>query len=215
MKKYALIGTLALLAACNQGQEAAAPEAGAPDLAASVGSALVTTPEGVKVLSYSAEDGTLYGGPVEGDGTPATWSVDGDKTCLDPPGDEEKFCFTYGKVTPEGAVPVIDANGRQTVTFTPLGTTLEPGTTPAPTGGGASLIAFEDGTTGLSVFTEDGKAYLARNPQKGTWRAVDGKRCIKSSAQAAETCATPGKPGADGSFTATSDPQTLTVQPLG
>ena len=124
MKKLILIAGIALLAACSEKQEAAAPETAASDAMpvdagatpavaeATPGAYDVTRADGTKLVSTLNADGTYqrdYGESVE----KGTWVGRGDQTCFDPEGDAAETCNTRGpsaaggsfeSTNPEGAV---------------------------------------------------------------------------------------------------------------
>ena len=113
MKKFILIAGIALLAACSEKQEAAAPKAAASDAmpvaAAAAPAAAVTPgvydatrPDGTKVVATLNADGTYqrdYGDKVE----KGTWVSRGDQTCFDPEGDAAESCNTRGPAAADGS----------------------------------------------------------------------------------------------------------------
>ena len=206
MRKFVLISSLAMVAACNQAPENAAPTpeaTPAEDLASHVGAAIVTQADGTKILTYSTADGKTFGAALSKDFTPATWAVEGDKACITPP-KGDKFCITYGPAKDDGSVPVTGDDGKLLGSFVPFGEPVSAGTV-VPYGAGADIATPVDGKPFLSVWTKDGKAYRAVDPGQGTWRADNGKRCGTSPGQTKESCSTPGPMGADRTFVATSD----------
>jgi len=197
---------LILLGACNQAEETPVEAAPEVDLAAGTGAYMVTNADGTKSLNFAQEDGVEYGGAMTEE--PGAWSVEGDKSCIDPAGDAEKFCFTPSEPGADGSFTNTRDDGTVSGAITPLVTYDDKQ-------GGAWLVANEDGTSGLAVWTADGKSYYAPSVQKVTWRAVDGKRCSKAETEETETCGTPGEMGEDGTFPATNDDGTaITVQML-
>ena len=114
MKRFALLAGIALLAACSQNEEAAAPDAVASDAvpmdagatpAAAGGTPGVydaTRPDGTKVVATLNADGTYqrdYGEKVE----KGTWVSRGDQTCFDPEGDAAESCNTRGPAAADGS----------------------------------------------------------------------------------------------------------------
>lgn len=197
---------LMLLGACNQAEEAPVEAVPELDLAAGTGAYVVTNADGTRSLNFALEDGTEYGGAMTEDA--GAWSVEGDKSCIDPAGDAERFCFTPSEPAEDGSFTNTREDGTVSGVITPLAQYDE-------SQGGAWLVSNDDGTSGLAIWTADGKSYYAPSVQKVSWRAVDGKRCSKTETEAAETCGTPGEMGEDGTFPATNDDGTsITVQML-
>jgi len=83
---------------------------------------------------------------------------------------------------------------------------------------GTYTVVAADGSTGTSVLNADG-TYSDTSADgtvaEGTWAVVDGKTCFTGKEEGAKAvCWTESAPGADGSFTATSDSgETVTVKP--
>lgn len=206
MRKSLAIAAIAVLAACNQaGEDAApAPESTTEDVTAHVGAALVMAPDGNTYLSYSMADGTSYGAQLAKDFQPGTWSLEDGKSCVTPAG-ADKFCFTLQPANADGSIDVKDDDGKVLGSFVPLNMPKVAEGTVITDGPGASLVTPADGEPFLDVWTADGKIYSADNPQAGTWRSENGKRCGKSGDATEETCATPGPMQADGTFEATND----------
>jgi len=96
-------------------------------------------------------------------------------------------------------------------------TAAAPGTANGSAAGTYTVVAA-DGTTGTSVLNADG-TYTDTGADgkvaEGTWAMVDGKTCFTGKEEGAKpVCWTESAPGADGSFTATSDSgETVTVKP--
>lgn len=122
MKKFILIAGIALLTACSEKQEAAAPEAAASDAmpmdagaspavaAATPGVYDVTRPDGTKLVSTLGADGTYqrdFGDKVE----KGTWVSRGDQSCFDPEGDTAETCYTRSPVAPDGSWQSTDPKG--------------------------------------------------------------------------------------------------------
>ena len=122
MKKFILIAGIALLTACSEKQEAAAPEAAASDAmpmdagaspavaAATPGVYDVARPDGTKLVSTLNADGTYqrdYGDKVE----KGTWVSRGDQSCFDPEGDTAETCYTRSPVAPDGSWQSTDPKG--------------------------------------------------------------------------------------------------------
>lgn len=196
-----------LLGACSEADPATPLEAEPEvDLAAGTGAYMVTIPDGTRILSFATADGVQYSGAMTTD--PGRWSIEGEQACVDPAGDEEPVCWTSSPVGADGTFTNTMADGTVTGAITSL--------LPAEEGqAGAWLVANEDGSTSLAVWTADGDAYFAPETETGTWRAVDGQRCGKIGDETEESCGTPGEMGEDGTFTATNaDGSTITVQML-
>ena len=214
MKRIVLISSLAMIAACNQAAEKAAPAPSASpseDLASHVGAAIVTQVDGTKVLTYSTADGKTYGAALAKDFKPATWAVDGSMACVSP-ATGQKTCFSFGPAKTDGSIPFTGTDGKILGSFVPFGEPVAVGATP-PYQAGSALATPVDGKPFLSVWAADGKAYRADGPGQGTWRADNGKRCGTSPGQTKETCATPGPMGPDRTFEATvDDGSKVTVQ---
>ena len=78
-------------------------------------------------------------------------------------------------------------------------------------------VKLADGTMGKTRINADG-TYVETAPDgkeaKGKFVLKDGKECFDADGDEAEVCWTSAKPGADGSFTSTSDKgATVTVMP--
>jgi len=205
VRRLIMISALAMLAACNDAAEDAAPaeaDATTVDLAAETGGAIVTLADGTQILSYSTADGKTFGAPLAADYKTSRWSAEDGKGCIAPP-DEEKFCFTNSTADANGTVTATGDDGV-IATFVSLSAPYAAGATAAP-GPGAYLVTPAEGKPFLSVWTEDGTEYSAEDPQEGTWRAVDGKRCGMAPGETEESCSTPGEIGDDGTFEAVSD----------
>lgn len=200
-----MISALAMLAACSEGADDAAPaeaETTAADLASESGAALVTLADGTQILSYSTADGKTYGAPLAKDYKPGRWSVEDGKGCIAPP-DSEKFCFTVSTADANGTVTATEDDGTVS-TFVSISAPYAAGATVTP-GPGAYLVTPAEGKPFLAVWTEDGTEYGAEDPQEGSWRAEGGKRCGKAPGETEESCSTPGEIGEDGTFEAVSD----------
>lgn len=213
MKKLILmLAATTALAACSQADDA--EEAAATADPGATGAVIVEMPDGTKVLNVSTASGETWGAPIESE--PGAWSVEGDKACIDPAGEDEKFCFTSSAVAEDGTFVDTNDDGT-TATIRRLDKTLLAGEVPVAEAG-SYHVTFADGTTGLSVWTADGKSYFAPSPEHGTFHVVDGKRCGKRDSQEEESCGIPGPVAEDGSFTATQeggDGSTITVRPIG
>ena len=123
MKKFVLLAGIALLAACSEKQEAAAPpetvaadtmpvDASASSAAAPVTPGVydATRPDGTKVVATLNADGTYqrdYGDKVE----KGTWVGRGDQTCFDPEGDAAESCNTRGPAAADGSFESTDPEG--------------------------------------------------------------------------------------------------------
>ena len=114
MKRFVVLAGIALLAACSQNEEAAAPEAVAseempvdagatPAVAeATPGVNDVTRPDGTKLVSTLNADGTYerdYGETVE----KGKWVSRGGQTCFDPEGEAAESCNTRGPAAADGS----------------------------------------------------------------------------------------------------------------
>lgn len=78
-------------------------------------------------------------------------------------------------------------------------------------------VKLADGKMGKTRINEDG-TFVDTDPEgkevKGKFSIKDGKECFDADGDEAEVCWTSTKPGADGSFTSTSDKgETVTVMP--
>lgn len=78
-------------------------------------------------------------------------------------------------------------------------------------------VKMADGTMAKTTINADG-TYVDTGPDgkeiKGKFAMKDGKECFDPDGDEAEACWTSAKPGADGSFTSTSDKgETVTVTP--
>ena len=126
MKRLAIIAPLALLAACEARDDAAAPEAAAtetmpadaaataPAVVATPGSYDVTLPDGTKFVSTLMADGTYVDRDADDKVTEkGTWAMKDGKACFDPEGDAPESCSTsstpaadgsFESTNPEGAV---------------------------------------------------------------------------------------------------------------
>lgn len=83
---------------------------------------------------------------------------------------------------------------------------------------GTYTVTGPDGTKGTSVLNADGTysdTAADGTVTEGTWAVVEGKTCFTTKEEGAKPeCWTEAAPGADGSFTATSDAgDTVTVAP--
>jgi len=212
MKRVFLIASMLTLAGCGEADDPPPPaEEETPAISAldETGAALLSFPDGTEAINFATADGSYYGGPVVGPDF-AMWSVKDGKGCIDPP-DEDEFCFTYGPVAEDGTFPVEGDDGLL-ATLTPLGVSYTVGEIP-PYQADAVLVDFPDGTRGMSIWTDDGKSYLTREVQTGTWRNEGDKRCFLPDG-GQEGCSTPGPVGEDKSFTVIPDegePFTVTL----
>lgn len=122
MKKFILIAGIALLAACSEKQEAAAPEAAASDAMpvdagatpaaaeATPGVYDVTRADGTKLVSTLNADGTYernYGKTVE----KGKWVSRGDQTCFDPEGAAAESCNTRSPAAANGSFESTNPEG--------------------------------------------------------------------------------------------------------
>ena len=132
MKRLAILAPLALLAACGDRDDAAAPEAAASDtMPMDAGTATapavatangtspgiydITTPEGTQMVSELRADGTYEDRNPEGKVTEkGTWSVKDGKTCFDAEGDQAEVCFTEGARNADGSFDATGPDGKVT-----------------------------------------------------------------------------------------------------
>ncbi len=101
-------------------------------------------------------------------------------------------------------------------------------TTPAPAPAAAPMVTANGSTPGTYEVTDkDGKksqsvlnadgTYVdtdasGKEVGRGTWNVTDGKTCFDPAGDEAAECFTETAPGADGTFTATSDKRVVTVK---
>lgn len=126
MKKFAIVASIALLAACGAKKDAAADPA-ATDAAATTAAATpaavetpaagsydVTGPDGSKMIDTLMADGTYVsrdpGGKVIAKGA---WAVKDGKTCFVPEGKAEE-CYTESARAADGSFTATDAKGAVT-----------------------------------------------------------------------------------------------------
>lgn len=122
MKKLVLLAGVALLAACGEREEAAAPEAAteamsaeAAPAAAAVGGGVpgtydVTQADGSKLVATLSADGTYqrdFGDRVE----KGTYVFKGNQTCFDPEGDVGESCNTRSPAAADGSFDSTDPKG--------------------------------------------------------------------------------------------------------
>lgn len=127
MKAFALLAGVAMLAACGQKQEAAAPDAAATeampvDAAATPAAAMTTTagsydvsgPDGKTYVDTLMDDGTYVerdaGGKVTEKGK---WAVKDGKTCFTPEGKSES-CYSESARAADGSFTATGADGKET-----------------------------------------------------------------------------------------------------
>ena len=122
MKRLAIIVPLALLAACQARDEAAAPDAAATDAmpvdAASTPAAAGGTPG---VYDVTRADGTKLVATLNADGTyqremgdsveKGTWVARGNQTCFDPEDDAPETCNTRGPAAADGSFESTNPEG--------------------------------------------------------------------------------------------------------
>ena len=121
MKRLVLIAGIALLAACSEKQEAAAPEATAEAMPAEAaatpaagggvpGTYDVTMADGTKRVATLNADGTYErkeGEKVE----KGTWVARGNQSCFDPEGEAPETCNTRGPAAADGSFESTDPEG--------------------------------------------------------------------------------------------------------
>ena len=123
MKKFVLFAGIALLAACSEREEAAAPPEAAATEAMPVDAAAtpaagggvpgtydVTRADGTKLVATLNADGTYerdMGDTVE----KGTWVSRGNQTCFDPEGDAPESCNTRGPADADGSFESTDPAG--------------------------------------------------------------------------------------------------------
>ena len=130
MNKLAILAPLALLAACGDRDDAAAPEAAASDTmpmyagaatapavttanGATPGSYDVTGPDGTKTVSTLMADGTYVDRDEAGKVTEkGTWAVKDGKTCFDAEGDVAEVCYTEGAQNADGSFDATGPDGK-------------------------------------------------------------------------------------------------------
>jgi hypothetical protein len=125
MKRFALLAGIALLAACSEKEEAAAPEATASESmpmdagatpaagGGTPGTYDATRPDGSKLAATLNADGTFerdYGDRIE----KGTWAAKGNQTCFDPEGDAPETCNTRGPAAADGSFDSTDPEGGVT-----------------------------------------------------------------------------------------------------
>lgn len=125
MKHFALLAGVALLAACSQKEEAAAPDAAPTEtMPMDAGSTQAagggipgtydaTRPDGSKLVATLNADGTYqrdFGDRVE----KGTWAAKGDRSCFDPEGDAPETCNTRGPAATDGSFDSTDPEGGVT-----------------------------------------------------------------------------------------------------
>ena len=125
MKRLAIIASLALLAACEARDDAAAPEAAAtetmpvdaaatPAAGPTPGSYDVTYPDGTTSVDTLMADGTFVSRDANDKVVDkGTWAVKDGKTCFTPEGKAEE-CFTEGPRNPDGSFDATGADGKVT-----------------------------------------------------------------------------------------------------
>jgi hypothetical protein len=122
MKRFVLLASIALVAACSQKEDAAAPEATASEsmpmdagATPAAGGGIpgtydVTRPDGSKLVATLNPDGTYqrdFGDKVE----KGTWEARGNQTCFDPEGDAAESCNTRGPASADGSFDSTDPQG--------------------------------------------------------------------------------------------------------
>lgn len=212
---------LLALAACGDsdgGEDTAASDPLAA-LAAGTGPYLVTYPDGTQSISFAAEDGTEWGGPIDlaEDGEPVRWSVPDGQTCIDFPdsmADATDFCIAHGPLQEDGSWTVSNPNNpdAEPAVMRRLDRPVE--SEADQVGEGTYWVEMPDGNTALAIWAADGISYLAMNPTSSTWTAYGQQRCT-TPAGGEERCGMPtSEVGEDGSFTAEDGGQTITVRML-
>jgi hypothetical protein len=124
MKRLAIILPLALLAACEARDDAAAPDATAtetmpvdaaatPAAGPTPGSYDVTGPDGTKTVDTLMADGTYVSRDANDKVLEkGTWAVKDGKTCFDAEGDEAEVCYTEGARNADGSFDATGPDGK-------------------------------------------------------------------------------------------------------
>lgn len=112
-----------------------------------------------------------------------------------------------------GPAPKDEPAAEETVAAEPAAMTSANGSA-----AGTYIVTGPDGSESTSVLNADGtftSPGADGSVVEGTWAVVDGKTCFTTKEEGAKPeCWTEAAPGADGSFTATSDAgETVTVRP--
>ena len=118
MKKLVLLAGVALLAACGEREEAAAPEAMPAEAAATPaagggvpGTYDVTMADGTKRVATLNADGTYQRMEGEKMVDKGTWVAKGNQSCFDPEGDAAESCNTRGPAGADGSFESTDPAG--------------------------------------------------------------------------------------------------------
>ena len=129
MRSLAILAPLALLAACGDRDQAAAPEAAASDTmpmdasTATAGAEAagpqpgkydVTAPDGTKMVAELKADGTYQDWQGDKVVEKGTWAVKDGKTCFDAEGDEAEVCYTDGPAAADGSFDATGPDGKVT-----------------------------------------------------------------------------------------------------
>jgi hypothetical protein len=126
MKKFVLLAGVALLAACSQKEDAAAPEAAATEaMPMDAGTASAAVADGIQPGKYDVvdPDGKAMVTEVMADGTYQDWTdgkvtekgtvaVKDGKTCFDPEGDEGETCFADSTPAADGSFTATGPKGE-------------------------------------------------------------------------------------------------------
>lgn len=213
---------LLALAACSESEDAGDTAATADplaELAAGTGPYLVTYPDGSQTLTFAAEDGTEWGGPIDlvAGGDPVRWALTDGQVCIDFPDsmeDATDMCIVNGPLQDDGTWAATPSNNpdAEPAMMRRLDRPVESATDQA--GAGTYWVDMPDGNTALAVWADDGVSYLAMNPTSSSWRADGNQRCT-TPADGTESCGAPTSAiGDDGSFTAEDGGETITVRML-
>ena len=122
MKRIVLIAGIALLAACSEKQEAAAPEAATEAMPAEAaatpaagggvpGTYDVTMADGTKRVATLNADGTYERKEGEKVVDKGPWVARGNQSCFDPEGEAPETCNTRGPAAADGSFESTDPEG--------------------------------------------------------------------------------------------------------
>lgn len=122
MKKFVLFAGVALLAACSEKQEAAAPEMATESMPAEAaatpaagggvpGTYDVTMADGTKRVATLNADGTYERKDGDKAAEKGTWVARGNQSCFDPEGDAPETCNTRGPAAADGSFESTDPAG--------------------------------------------------------------------------------------------------------
>ena len=130
MKKLFTVTAVALLAACSQA-EAPAPEENIADaesvetaIAGGAGLYETATEDGRMAQTVMREDGTYT--DLDPDGAElekGTYTTEGDRTCFDPEGDDEAYCYTNGPLGEDGSFSTTRDGADAAITVKRVGDT--------------------------------------------------------------------------------------------